>query len=128
MKGFKNMKINKLSLFLLLPLLVSCGGGAATGDIEAYTPNLPEFKDKNVGAIKTDGTYDYLDIYELSDFHGAVQYNAQEKQIGLARLGSYFDKKREANPGGTVILSGGDMWQGSADSNLTRGNLVTYSW
>ncbi len=127
MKGFKNMKINKLSLFLLLPLLVSCGGGAATGDIETYTPNLPEFKDKNVGAIKTDGTYDYLDIYELSDFHGAVQYNAQEKQIGLARLGSYFDKKREANPGGTVILSGGDMWQGSADSNLTRGNLVTYS-
>lgn len=127
MKGFKTMKINKLSVLFLLPLLVSCGGGAATGDIETYTPTLPEFVNKNQGAIKTDGTYDYLDIYEISDFHGAVQYNKSEKQLGLARLGTYFDKKRENNPGGTVILSGGDMWQGSADSNLTRGNLVTYS-
>lgn len=123
------MKKNALSLLLILPLLASCGGGGSgnTTPIEDYVPELPEFKDKNVGAIRTDGTYDYIDIYELSDFHGAVLYDHDDKEIGITRLGGYFNKKRESNPGGTVIISGGDMWQGSADSNLTRGNMVTYS-
>lgn len=122
------MKKNAVSLLMIVPLLASCGGGAGnTTPIEEYIPELPEFVDKNVGDIRTDGTYDYLDIYELSDFHGAVLYNHDDKEIGITRLGSYFNKKRESNPGGTIIISGGDMWQGSADSNLTRGNMMTYA-
>ena len=68
----------------------------------------------------------YFDFYELSDFHGATTYG-EGSQLGISKLASYFDDKRTENPGGSIILAGGDMWQGTADSNITRGNLVTYA-
>lgn len=46
---------------------------------------------------------------------------------GITRLGTYFAQQEAANPEGTVLVSAGDMWQGSADSNLTHGELVTES-
>ena len=123
------MKNKFLSVLLVIPFLVACP--AVDVDIEPmpedYVPNLPEFKDKNTGAVKEDDTYAYFDFYEISDFHGAVNYNSERKELGLARLSTYYDGKRANNPGGTFLISGGDMWQGSADSNLTRGTMVTYS-
>ena len=38
-----------------------------------------------------------------------------------------MDGKRANNPGGTLLLSAGDMFQGSAESNLTRGYMVNYA-
>lgn len=114
-------------ILLILPLLCGCSGKNVADHVpEDYTPDLPEFKNKDDGAIKEDATYAYLDVYEISDFHGATVFNEDDNQLGLERLSTYFDKKREDNPGGTILISGGDMWQGSADSNVTRGNLVTY--
>ena len=117
-----NKKI--LAGLLVLPLLASCAGAEIVA--ENYTPKLPEFKNKDAGQIKEDADSVYFDFYEVSDFHGATVYDKESKELGLERLSTYFDEKRKDNPGGSVILSGGDMWQGSADSNITRGNLVTY--
>ncbi len=64
-----------------------------------------------------------LDFYNLNDFHGAVDYNSSNKEIGINRLANYFQNKVSNNPN-TILLSSGDMWQGSADSNITRGRLV----
>lgn len=124
------MKKKFISLFLLLPLLTACPGGSNDDSTfpeidESYTPTLPAYKNKNEGEMKKDETYAYLDIYEISDFHGAVA--SSTKELGITKLSTWMDKKRENNPGGTVLLSGGDMWQGSADSNLTKGNFVTYA-
>lgn len=127
------MNCKKLTLLTLLPLLVSCGG---TPDLEI--PTIPEEKLEiqlptkptfNQGPIKSDETFDYLDIYESSDFHGAVNYyeGSSGIQIGLPRMSSFFKNKREENQGGTILISGGDMWQGSADSNLTKGYVITHS-
>lgn len=128
------MKNTKFIPLLVLPFLVaSCSGGGKLEipvvDVENLQINLPEKPTFNQGAIKTDGTYDYIDLYELSDFHGAVNYEvgSSEVKLGLGRLSSYFLERRAENPGGVVLLSGGDMWQGSADSNLTRGYVVTQS-
>ncbi len=127
------MKNRFLTTLLLIPLLAGCPGTPASDEPQSmpddYVPaNLPDYyEDKNTGAIKSDEDYVYFDIYGISDFHGAVNYNKDNKELGLARLSSYYDKKREDNPGGTLLLSSGDMWQGSADSNLTRGTMVTYS-
>ena len=97
-------------------------------DVEALQINLPNLPTRNVGAIKADGDYDVIDLYELSDFHGAVNYEQHSNgdYIGLSKLASYFEGKRSENPGGTVLLSSGDMFQGSAESNLTRGYMVNY--
>jgi len=64
-----------------------------------------------------------LDLYNLNDFHGAVDYNPSNKEIGINRLANYFETLTNNNPN-TILLSSGDMWQGSADSNITRGRLV----
>jgi 2',3'-cyclic-nucleotide 2'-phosphodiesterase (5'-nucleotidase family) len=65
-----------------------------------------------------------IDVYSMNDFHGAVAENFNNNEPGLARIGTFFEDKKIANPDRTTILSSGDFWQGSADSNITRGRLV----
>ena len=79
------MKKKLLSLLLILPLLAGCPAKTAEDDVETmpadYVPNLPDYKDKKSGEIKSDGDYVYFDFYEVSDFHGAV--NRSDKEVGL---------------------------------------------
>lgn len=67
-----------------------------------------------------------LDIYGLNDFHGAFSEDTRNGYAGLSKIGAYLTSKVEDNPN-TLLVSAGDMWQGSADSNLTRGKLLTES-
>jgi 2',3'-cyclic-nucleotide 2'-phosphodiesterase (5'-nucleotidase family) len=66
-----------------------------------------------------------LDFYSVNDLHGQVEYNESEYELGITRMATYLNTRREENPDGTVLLAAGDMWQGSASSNLTHGALVT---
>lgn len=131
------MKFRKLiPMLMVLPLLAGCGKDEEpekpargdlvipTVDVESITPTLPA-KPEYGGEIKSDDTYDYIDFYEVSDFHGAV--NEESDKIGLEKLSGYLQKKRSENPGGTVVVSSGDMFQGSAESNLTRGYMINYA-
>ena len=100
-----------------------------TVDVENLQVTLPDYPTYNQGEIRSEGDYDYIDLYEVSDFHGAVDFkesSSGEAYPGLARLATYFNNKRSHNPGGTLLLSSGDMFQGSADSNSTRGYMVNY--
>ena len=100
-----------------------------TVDVENLEVTLPDYPTYNQGSPKSVGDYDYIDLYEVSDFHGAVDFkesSSSEAYPGLARMATYFDQRRAENPGGTLILSSGDMFQGSADSNSTRGFMVNY--
>ena len=94
-------------------------------DVLSMTLTLPQ-RQSSSGNIYTKDGYEYLDIYELSDFHGAVNYKEGEN-IGLAKLSTFLKKKRQENPGGTIVVSSGDMFQGSCESNLTRGYMVNYA-
>ncbi|MBQ0009189.1 MAG: bifunctional metallophosphatase/5'-nucleotidase [Firmicutes bacterium] len=125
-----------LTLLAVLPLLAGCGQNEEKGDlviptvdVDSIVPVLPNRPEYNTGDIKTDGTNDFIDIYELSDFHGAVNYETHSSgnYLGLPKLASYLDIKRNDNQGGTVVVSSGDMFQGSAESNLTRGYMVNYA-
>lgn len=73
----------------------------------------------------------YLDFYTINDTHGAAEYDIDSSsstyQIGITRLSDYYMSEAKKNPDGSVILSSGDMWQGSADSNLTKG-AVMVNW
>ena len=99
-------------------------------DVENLKVNLPDLPTYNEGEIRADNEFEYIDMYEVSDFHGAVDYEEHQDgaraYLGLERLGTYLDEKRTQNLGGTILLSSGDMFQGSADSNLTRGYMVNY--
>ena len=128
------MKAKKLLIGLLVLPLSGCIFSRkplviTTIDVENLEVTLPSLPNRNQGEIRSDENYDYIDMYEVSDFHGAVDYeeHTERTYLGLQKLASYLDTKRENNKGGTLLLSCGDMFQGSADSNLTRGYMVNYS-
>src|SRR5690606_38425683 len=46
------------------------------------------------------------------------------EQGGLAVFAGYLDILRRDNPGGVVLLDGGDIFQGTLASNLTEGAVM----
>ena len=66
-----------------------------------------------------------FELYNLNDFHGTTELSSSEP--GINRLSTYFKKQKQiANDNNKtfILTSSGDMWQGSADSNITKGRLV----
>ncbi len=119
------MKFKNAS-WMMLSILASC---------TPYTPSFPsqsiQLSSDNVSEISATSMLSSttlspiitIDLFNLNDFHGALEYNPSNKEIGINRLSTYFKTQLLSNPN-SVFLSSGDMWQGSADSNITRGRLV----
>ena len=63
-----------------------------------------------------------LDIFAFNDTHGNV-IDTQGKGLGLTKTTTLL--KEISTPETSIFISQGDMWQGSVESGLTRGNLVT---
>ncbi len=63
-----------------------------------------------------------LNFYSLNDTHGSL--TQVDSDPGIAALSTYLKQQKANNPDGTIFTSAGDMWQGSADSNITRGALM----
>ncbi len=63
-----------------------------------------------------------LSILSVNDFHGALAQSGNNP--GAAKLAAYLRAAKEGNLEGTIILGGGDMMQGSLDSNLLNGEPV----
>ena len=132
----------KKKFFLLIPLasmVVSCGSipPTSTTTSESSTDSL-SYSSSEHSSIDIDDPTTYwdssqdhlregtkkLDFYNLNDFHGAVDYNEAAGEAGMVKISSYINQKRLQNPNGFVFTTSGDMWQGSASSNLTKGALV----
>lgn len=64
-----------------------------------------------------------LNILAFNDTHGNVK-DTQGKGIGISKTSTLIKELRNTYPN-VVCISQGDMWQGSVESNYTRGNLVT---
>lgn len=63
-----------------------------------------------------------LDIYSVNDLHG--KFDDSDTQPGVDELSSYLRGAQFGNEN-TILLSSGDMWQGSSESNLTKGFIMT---
>ncbi len=59
-------------------------------------------------------------FFSLNDFHGSVISD----NGGMSIIGNYIITEKNKFPEQTVILSTGDMFQGSAISNMTQGGVV----
>lgn len=120
------MKFKYPLILIGLITLTGCGNNSGE-DMPSFSSDLFDFSSEISDADPlTDGDGKVLiDFLGLNDFHGSLEFNATNREPGIARLASYLKSRRALNPGGTLTLSSGDMWQGSADSNLTQGNLVT---
>lgn len=114
------MKRNAWSLSLLA-ILVSC----VPVDFASSEVSIPSLEQSipSLSSEVIDEESLWIDLYNLNDFHGALAYNPNSDEIGINRIASYLNSQKSANEN-TVLLSSGDMWQGSADSNITRGRLT----
>ncbi len=72
-----------------------------------------------------------LTILHVNDTHGRILPYAEamsgERQMvgGAAYLAPMIEEERSKNPDGTLLLSAGDMFQGTPVSNLFKGRSVT---
>lgn len=71
---------------------------------------------------ETSGDLVTLQVLTVNDFHGALIESG--KNPGAAKLVSRLLSAKAKNPDGTLILSAGDMFQGTPDSNLLYGKTV----
>ncbi len=62
-----------------------------------------------------------VDLFAVNDLHGKFLPN--DLQPGVGGLTTYLDNAKTENPN-TVIFSSGDMWQGSAESGLSKGKIM----
>ena len=63
-----------------------------------------------------------LDFYAVNDLHGKFRDTAS--QPGVDELSTFLRRAYFAEDN-VIILSSGDMWQGSSESNLTQGLILT---
>lgn len=85
---------------------------------EPETPVDPEPETPEDPEPETPDVKDYIDIYYINDFHGAILRD--DNRIGLDYIGNLIDAKRKENKD-IILLAGGDMLQGSALSNYFYG-------
>lgn len=107
--------------------------GMVNAKIKAGEIKIPTSFDGRTPNVKSVTKYDLykrgyfegkkvISLLTMNDFHGSLAGDA--KNPGVAKIATYLNAEKKANPNGTVILSAGDMFQGSADSNLLYGNPV----
>ncbi|BBB90368.1 MAG TPA: 5'-nucleotidase C-terminal domain-containing protein [Methylomusa anaerophila] len=65
-----------------------------------------------------------LTVLTVNDFHGAIADKGTGKDPGAAKLAAFLKQEKAKDPTGTLLLSAGDMFQGSADSNLVYGKSI----
>ncbi len=63
-----------------------------------------------------------LDFYNFNDLHG--KFEDTDEQPGVDELTTYLENRKNIDDH-VIILSTGDMWQGSSESNSTKGKLIT---
>jgi len=62
-------------------------------------------------------------VLSINDYHGALA--PAGKNVGAVKLVDALKTEKAKNPEGTIIVSGGDNYQGSAMSNLLYGEPVS---
>lgn len=64
----------------------------------------------------------YFDFYAINDLHGKIA--DADTHPGVDELTTYLKNARQTDEH-MILLSAGDMWQGSAESNMTKGLIMT---
>lgn len=65
-----------------------------------------------------------FDIFSINDLHGKIADG--DSHVGVDELTTYIKNARGKNSN-LLLISAGDMWQGSSESNLTKG-FITTEW
>ena len=89
------------------------------------TTEAPTHKDEDDNGLCDKCGIDVIvevNFFVINDFHGKM--SDSDTQPGADELSLYLKELKNSYPN-AILLSSGDMWQGGAESNLTKGLLVT---
>jgi 2',3'-cyclic-nucleotide 2'-phosphodiesterase/3'-nucleotidase len=64
---------------------------------------------------------DDITVVEINDFHGQMQ--PHKNMVGAGKIATFLQNYRKQYPH-TIVVSGGDNYQGTAISNLSKGAIV----
>lgn len=96
-----------------------------TSSNSSNTSDCKKHKDKNEDLlcdICSNSVIVYFDFYSINDLHG--KFEDTDSNIGVDELTTFLYSQRKSKQN-TVFLSAGDMWQGGAASNMTKGIIIT---
>lgn len=129
----KKRNISILALLLALSLLLSACLPVATPTegTKATNPTLPsapakEHLDDNGDEICDHCGIDVtveLDFYAFNDLHGVFSDTAENP--GVDELTTFLKNAYADEASYEILLSSGDMWQGSVESSSNKGQLMT---
>lgn len=125
-----------LALILLLSISITVSGCTEepkpiedntpvddTIDCEAYPNHIDCFvpdPDDPVDPVDPI-VHNFIDIFYMNDFHGAILEDYDDYEIGLSGISAYIKNHEATYPDNTLVIAGGDMLQGSALSNYYDG-------
>lgn len=109
------------------PASTDGGNDENHGNVGGNPGNTDNFDEKHTD-VDDDGKCDYcsvsvivvVDVFALNDLHGKIA--ATSSQTGVGSLTTYLKNESDDN---SILLSSGDMWQGTAESGLTFGTMMT---
>lgn len=119
--------MKKLSILLLLLSLLFSGcstdpaTSTTTGTTAAACRTHADRDDNGICDHCQSSLMVTIDLYAINDLHGKLADG--DRHVGVDELTTYL--KIMQNRGNTILLSAGDMWQGSSESNLTQGLIIT---
>ena len=121
--------IKALSLLLILVVIfTSCDFSTLFPEQESETEEQQVCKehvdmdDNGNCDLCNVSVYVIIDFYALNDLHG--KFDDTSSNEGVDELTSYL-KQMSSEDENFIFLSSGDMWQGSSESNLTKGKILT---
>lgn len=119
------MKSKFVASLLLVSLIVVGCGDSSDKTSDSYEPPISVIS-SYVPPTSIDVKEEVvLDIFGLNDLHGSIEYlSGSQTEYGMYKIGSYLRAQEALNPGGVINVDAGDMWQGSADSNITNGKVL----
>lgn len=122
------MKKRTLALFLMGIVALSAGCGELPDTSQSSSQEQgcaiehTDVDANGVCELCAESTLRTFDIFALNDIHG--KFADTDTQIGVDELTTYLKQAKAGNEN-TIFLSTGDTWQGSAESNLTKGLIMT---
>ncbi|TMQ67552.1 MAG: hypothetical protein E6K80_15155, partial [Candidatus Eisenbacteria bacterium] len=111
------------------PALADAAGGTRGGKASSRAADeTPVTRAQALGMI-ANARYPVIRVLETTDFHGAILTGQTERRTnrklgGSAALAAAIERLRAENPEGTVLIDGGDLFQGTMISNLQFGRPV----